>query len=452
MKKVVIAIQHRARSVRFDVPDTTIFRNGGFDLHYSFDIEPSERGLLSMAVGLLAPIIARKFPGEVEIVLPQTIPHADALAWRQYHKLPPRIHLRTAADTNVPAPPAPSADSAVGLLYGGGKDSVAALTLAEELYPSSPKHLLRLHWSAQSPERHKAAFENFALPRLREHVEFDYFSVASTMHAELVDRTDAASIHLARYLCSFIPYVEKLRPRYLCHGYDALEFHGSAYRRAHPQVLRYIDGVYRRMGVPTTIRSLCFALPPKLNFGIVAKLRPELVPAMYMCESLDTRWCYRCRKCFTYGILCLAHGIEAEGFDLLRMFDPANPYMVRVAGELADLAPGAPNQQLLDLVAYPAHVQATSGWGHEVANGARKMALPAGSISTLDRLFSTLQPIALPHMDKLWLQAAAYEGGPQFADALRAIADSHGFELLESAPVTGHVKGAEVSYLVSDIE
>lgn len=450
MKRVRIEISPRHRGIRFDLPGTRMFKGGGFDLDYSFDIDTSERGLLSMGVGLLAPIITRNFPGEVEIVLPQPMPAADVLAWRRYHQLPSRIHIRSSADPAGPDPAQaePPPAGPIGLLYGGGKDSVAALTLAERLYPADPKDLLRLHWNAKSPERHRQAFEGVVLPALAQHTSFEYFSVTSTMHAELFDRADAASIHLARYLCSFIPYIEARHPRFLCHGYDALEFHGTAYRRAHPQVVGYIDGIYRSLGIPTKIRSLCFALPPKLSFGLVSKTRPELVSAIYMCESLDSHWCYKCRKCFTYGILCLANRVEPDGFQFQRMFDRENPYIDKIVKHLAR----PDSTEFAELLAYPAHFQAASGWGPDVVHGAKELGLPAASTSVLEALFKAIQHHARPHMDKLWIQAAAYEGGPEFAQGLLSMAEQHGIPVLDSLGTDGTVKGKDVRYLMSDIE
>src|SRR5690606_28753439 len=101
MKRVRIEISPRHRGIRFDLPGTRMFKGGGFDLDYSFDIDTSERGLLSMGVGLLAPIITRNFPGEVEIVLPQPMPAADVLAWRRYHQLPSRIHIRSRSEEHT---------------------------------------------------------------------------------------------------------------------------------------------------------------------------------------------------------------------------------------------------------------------------------------------------------------------------------------------------------------
>ncbi|MEZ0470918.1 hypothetical protein [Luteimonas salinilitoris] len=454
MKRIRIEINASRRGIRFDVPGTRMFKSGGFDLQYSFDTSTSDRGLLSMGLGLLAPIIDRNVPGEIEIVLPQPMPEADVLAWRRYHMLPSRIHVRTATTQHKPLARSsePSGNSPIGLLYGGGKDSVAALVLAEQLYPNRPRDLLRMHWSAKSPERHREAFESHVLPTLGKRTSFEYFSVSSTMHAEVIDRADAASIHLARYLCSFIPYIEARHPHFLCHGYDALEFHGSAYRRAHPQVLRYIDSVYRDLGVPTTIRSLCFALPPKLGFGMIAKLRPDLVPAIYMCESLDARWCYKCRKCFTYGILCLAYAVEAEGFDLQRMFNPAGSYMTRIAAQLERTDSSYTPLELADLLAYPAHFQAVSGWGEDVVRGARVLKLPTEATSLLERTFLAIRSHSRLHMDELWIQAAAYEGGTDFARGLRTIGERHDLGLLDLPAVGGTVKGKNVRYLMFDIE
>src|SRR5690554_3134495 len=138
MRKIRIDIDRRRNGVRFYVAGARLFKGAGFDLSYSFDTTLSERGALSMAIGLLGPIIARRVPGEVEIILPEPMTESDMQAWRSYHKLPARIHIATRPEG--PNPPQNSqssrADSPIGLLYGGGKDSVAALTLAEALYPS----------------------------------------------------------------------------------------------------------------------------------------------------------------------------------------------------------------------------------------------------------------------------------------------------------------------------
>lgn len=452
MRTIKVEVDVQPRSVRFALPGTKIFKNGGFDLQYSFDIAPSERGLSSMAIGLLAPIIARNIRGNVEIALPTPLDQADLLAWRDYHQLPERIHV-SGLPSAVTSPTRPiEHESPLALLYGGGKDSVAALTIARELYPSSPLHLLRLHWNAKSPTRHKEAFEGYVLPELRKHTSFAYISVQSSMHAELVERTDAASIHLARYLCSFLPYVEMQNPRFLCHGYDALEYHGTAYRRAHPQVLRYIDSVYHRLGAATVIRSLCFATPPKVSFSLISSLRPELVPAIYMCESLEQRWCYNCRKCFTYGLLCLAHRLTPRSFDFQRMFSPTTPYMSRISQQLARLDGQSDIEGLSGLLAYPAHFQAVSGWGPEVVKGAATLNLPDSAIAVIQTLFVLIDGFARPEMNSFWSKAALYEGGPAFSKALEALATNASISSCTDSPISGHVKGAPVSYLMGDIE
>lgn len=454
MRTIKIDIDSRKNGVHFSLTGARLFKGAGFDLTYSFDTALSVRGALSMAIGLLGPIIARKVPGEVEVVLPEPMAESDMEAWRSYHKLPTRIHIATRSDVPNPRPTPQSqnGNGPIGLLYGGGKDSAAALTLAEALYPTHPRHILRLNWNATSPERHRDAFERYVLPRLRPHTKFDYYWVTSTMHAELIDRTDAAAVHLARYLCSFIPYLEVQRPRFLCHGYDALEFHGSTYRRAHPQVLRHVDRVYAALRLPTTLRSLCFSLPPSVTFGIVARLRPELVSAIYMCESLNSRWCYRCRKCFTYAILCLMYEVRPHGFDLDEMFASSNPYMRRILEELEKSSSVCVNERLAELLAYRAHFQAVSGWGSAVIRGAKRMPLTDAAIGMLVRIFSTVQGHATPHMNDIWLRAAAYEGGEDFERQIRTLSHAHGFTTSDFAPIPGNINGNKVRYLLSDIE
>ena len=49
---------------------------------------------------------------------------------------------------------------------------------------------------------------------------------------------------------------------------------------------------------------------------------PELLPVAVMCTqgNAEQRWCYRCAKCFNWGIYGLAAGFIDDRFDFDRSF------------------------------------------------------------------------------------------------------------------------------------
>lgn len=452
--QVQISPSCRGREIRFQVEGELagIFKSGGFSLFHSFDISPSDRVLSSMAIGLLTPILAHYLQSgeEHQIHIATGVWTDDIPHWERYLRLASTIRfsgpIGKAPASSAVAPT--DRRSAIAYLYGGGKDSAAMLALMQKAYPESTAHILRLHWS-KSSAAHRSIFEQEVLRPLRKVAEFEYFSVESTLHAELADYKDAARLHLGRYLAGFMAYLERENPRFICHGYDALEFHGEAYRRAHPSVVRHVDAVYANQGWPTRVRGPCFGFPPYANFRLINACRPDLLEHVYMCESLKSRWCYDCRKCFTFGILCLATQSRPRGFDMGRMFSEENSY-IRSMQEFRAFAdgPGVMPGKLAQKLAYKTHLPAVYEWieaalaaeDDDVSQFAREVLAGAAKSASLN---------FVPELNSVWEAAVRAEGGDHYRNVAMELCDEAAIPVLttnERVHLGSRVEGRKVSY------
>ncbi|MCJ8189924.1 hypothetical protein [Sphingomicrobium aestuariivivum] len=249
----------------------------------------------------------------------------------------------------------------VAHLYGGGKDSLAAYGMLDEIYPDAEHHLLRLHWSPYGAEKHQKAFDEGALKFLPEKFAKNYFWARSDLHKQLRTWDNCNCWHMALYFAIFLPYVLKFAPRTMNFAYDALEYYDPVrdpakpfrFRRGHPVTTELFEQYYRTLGADTRITDISFGITPNAHFRIVARRYPELFNAMYMCEGTDERWCGFCQKCFQFIIYCLANSIRPEGFPTEILFKEGNR-----GAKVAELLESGETNKLLPTICAPIHFEA----------------------------------------------------------------------------------------------
>lgn len=206
----------------------------------------------------------------------------------------------------------------VALLYGGGKDSLGALSVFSNAWPDRELSLLRVHWSKQSVERHRSIFNTEVIARLRKSFDFNYLECSSTFHRNLVDRKSAHHVGLSFYHACMLPYYRTYHFEAVNYSYDALEFHttpSQGYVSLRPEAARQTSMILDALGMKTKIRNISFGIPSFLHFDIVKLTNAKNLAMMYMCEDTRSRWCYNCRKCFTFALLGLEAGMKEEDLE-----------------------------------------------------------------------------------------------------------------------------------------
>lgn len=204
------------------------------------------------------------------------------------------------------------------LLYGGGKDSLGALSVYSNAWPDRELSLLRVHWSKQSVERHRSIFNAEVISRLRNSFEFNYLECSSTFHRNLIDRKSAHHVGLSFYHACMLPYYRSYHYESVNYSYDALEFHTTpslGYASLRPEAARQTSTILDTLGIKTKVRNISFGIPSFLHFDIVKLTNPKNLPLMYMCEDTRSRWCYNCRKCFTFALLGLESGLKEQDIE-----------------------------------------------------------------------------------------------------------------------------------------
>jgi len=206
----------------------------------------------------------------------------------------------------------------IALLYGGGKDSLGALSIYSNVYLNEEISLLRVHWSKQSVTRHREIFNSQVITKLGKKFKFRYLDCSSTFHQNLVHRKYAHHVGLSFYHSCMLPYYDKYNFSIVNYSYDALEFHTSpsiGYLSLRPETARTTDSILKNIGIYSKIRNISFGIPSFLHYDIVKRIDKNNLSLIYMCEDTHSKWCYNCRKCFTFGLLGLESGIESKLID-----------------------------------------------------------------------------------------------------------------------------------------
>jgi len=327
---------------------SNLFRDGRdfVELQYHQQVKLDSELAYNQLMAMFFPILHGAIQGDVLVEFAETLPKDQIQRWMGMHSLHSiqnsslrKDSIRVVSPMSEDSQPKERLenppDGGIALLYGGGKDSLGALSLFSRLYPEEKLSLLRIHWSRQSVSRHRSIFNENVIDLLQDRIDFDYLECSSTLHINLKDRKTAYHVGINFYHACCLPYYANSRFKIVNYSYDALEFFTSptmGYLSLRPEQAKETTNILHGLGIPSSIRNISFGIPSFVHFDIILSDERGLIPITYMCEDTNERWCHNCRKCLTFALLCLeAELTSAEsGIDYSRLFSSTGYFGIKV--------------------------------------------------------------------------------------------------------------------------
>jgi hypothetical protein len=323
-----IILNNKVRFSWTSAPLSKLFRDGKdyVELEYHQEVKLTYRIAYNQLCALFFPILHSAIQGKVYVQFEEIIPMESIQNW---------LEIRNCTSVSIVSQMSQSKviqevieenkQPGIALLYGGGKDSLGALSIYSNMFPDEKINLLRIHWSRQSVTRHRSIFNQKVVTPLQEKIDINYLECSSTLHQNLINRKTAHHIGINFHHACCLPYYSQHHFRIVNYSYDSLEFFtkpSRGYLSLRPEKAKEMSRILHGLNIPTSIRNISFGIPSFSHFDIIKKDKRNLTAHTYMCEDTRERWCHNCRKCFCFALLCLESKIPSyeSGIEYNRLF------------------------------------------------------------------------------------------------------------------------------------
>ena len=207
-----------------------------------------------------------------------------------------------------------------GLLFGGGKDSLASLGLLLETGTNVGLISYSFSYIGQVIQNEKRREENSAIKYAKEKgINVDI------IRTNIVHLLAKSPLHFELYTSSVLPvlnardYGNLLFCVEMCHYYTSTNGQVNKiprFRRSRPEINRLISSHYKsNLGVNCNVLNLHLPISEYGTYLLLTKRYSELLPNLLMCEgSTDSKikWCGNCTKCAEHVIFSLASNTKSE--------------------------------------------------------------------------------------------------------------------------------------------
>lgn len=414
------------------------------EIEYFEDFQFDLRIAYNQMICLLFPILNEYVPGLIEIHFEDILFRSDVDHWIKLRDLSNIVVMTDLAigDGEVhlqPTEPAIEPEAGdISLLYGGGKDSLAALSIFSRIYSKEKIHILRVHWSRQSPTKHRKIFSEQVIQPLSKIFNVNYVECTSSLHRNLKNRKTAHAIGIHFYHGCLLQLYSKYQFRIVNYSYDAMEYFTSpkiGYPSIRPEKAAETSKLFQNLSIHTDVRNISFGIPSFLHFDIIKSDHRNLISLTYMCEDTKQKWCYNCRKCFTFGLFGLenAYNSSAIDFSYEKLFSEEGYFTQKIQPLLQAIAQldghglnTTPKKNLYDpVLAYKAQF---ASFRHSLAQIDRSKLLnleilSLENIEKIDLLCQTYSQINL-ETRQLWVKALQFEAkhdAPQLLEFFTSI-------------------------------
>ena len=423
-----------------------LFRNNlnYIEIEYYEDFNFDLRIAYNQMMCLLFPILNEYLPGLTEVHFEDILLRSDVNRWIKLRDLSSIVVMTDLALESggvhlQPTKPMIGTETGeISLLYGGGKDSLAALSIFSRIYTKEKIHILRVHWSRQSPTKHRKIFSEQVMQPLSKIFNVNYVECTSSLHRNLRNRKTAHAIGIHFYHGCFLQLYSKYQFRIVNYSYDAMEYFTSpkiGYPSIRPEKAAETSKLFQNLSITTNVRNISFGIPSFLHFDIIKSDHRNLIPLTYMCEDTKQKWCYNCRKCFTFGLFGLENAYNSKliDFSYEKLFSQEGYFVQKILPLLETNAQHGnqglditPNKNLYDpVLAYKAQF---ASFRHSLAQIERTKLLnleilSLENIETMDLLCQMYSQTNL-ETRQLWVKALQFEAkhdAPQLLEFFTSI-------------------------------
>lgn len=331
-----------------------LFRAPRFFVRYpGVDLERSSpEARWAVFLGLVMPLYAYAFK-TLSVVLPESVDRELVSLWLSYHDLG-NVRIGPLHD-GVIAAPAVAEPQRVGILFGGGKDSLFAAGVLQELFGPENVTLLSCVFPTQkrNVKQVEARRDAFALQPVTRVLGVGAQKLITDLRGVLRRGTDTHRLHSSLYHALYAPLVPALGLDLITHSNEFNHYWTAPgkqglmprfnYRRSRPE---YDDFVAARLGGvlgrPFQIKNLNFCLSKEGSVRVLQQRYPALLDEIMMCEATPDprqRWCGKCYKCFQYALYALYFDLRPRELDL-RWFFADSPFVDKALRAIAEAREG----------------------------------------------------------------------------------------------------------------
>lgn len=299
-----------------------------YDFH-DIDIQDiPDAYLFNILFGIMFPSWTKM--DRAEITSAEKLPNEIFLLWKKYTDAK-NIILKSESN------PTPTLDikegNEIGLLFGGGKDSMMGLGVLSEIHPEKSIKLL----SFLHPQSSGVDFKQKLLQRRQnlvlDHVEHlrkcEVILIETDYLGKCLSQDAKNAPHISFYTSTFPILSKKLGIAEFIFNYEIPHYwvkkkdvaaYTPFFKRSRPEFIEFLSIEYSRflnheihitnMGAPTGINT---------HYKIVQQRYNDLFPYTLTCETIlnmNKRFCLKCNKCFYYFLYTNSIGSKDEQFDI----------------------------------------------------------------------------------------------------------------------------------------
>lgn len=233
----------------------------------------------------------------------------------------------------------------VGILFGGGKDSMFTLDLFRKILPNDKITLLSftipdLHVSLDELEirRHK-----YALLPAMESYDVETCTVRTNVRGRFQN-----TLHIELYLACLLPVIRALEITDLTFSYEYCHYWAQSssgreqldFKRSMPEYTELVSRAYsRHLDIKLSIFNSNHCMTELSSFGYFVDSLKKKRTKIMMCESTgstDKKWCCSCTKCAEFVLYSLFYGYDQKEININEFFKNS-PYIKDVIFKIYNL-------------------------------------------------------------------------------------------------------------------
>lgn len=326
-----------------------LFRRTEFYICYpGLSIEGISRDLAWSMFSCLVISLYARLSRSVHVVFPEPVADVAVETWLSYHDCA-NVTAENVVRKGLPAHPGTPDSGKVGVLFGGGKDSLFAVGVLSELYGASNVTLISCVFPVQRAEmkRVEERRDRLALLPLQQKTGVNVQKIVTDFRGNLADGFVTKHLHSALYHGLYMPLVPVLGLELVTHSNEFNHYWTSqvsgqrtfGFRRSRPEYDDFVaDRISRVGGHPYRAKNLNYCIAKEGGIAILIDRYPELLENIMMCESKtdpNVRWCSKCYKCFQYAVYAVYFDLETKDIDLDWFFS-RSPFVLSMLEMIAE--------------------------------------------------------------------------------------------------------------------
>ncbi len=307
--------------------DPYIFKKHEFYIKYDCisiaDIDDTV--FYEIILGLMIPIL-NSLKEEILIILPKEISEKTVNFWLSYNETTNVKVFPTVREHRIISAEK-IANKKMGILFGGGKDSLYSYKLNQEIFQKENLLLVSFVFPVNYATKNDLDLrrDTFALNQMIEdgvavqkiytdfRSIFDKYSFFNTIHTQL-------------YFLMSLPLFLKYNLAYLTYSYEFTHYWNMNnenepffhFKKSRPEFDQFLSEYFQdRFEKKIKIYNSNYYLSETLAFQLLND-RYKALNELMMCEAeinTDKKWCEKCYKCGEYVLYCLSNKFEDQQLD-----------------------------------------------------------------------------------------------------------------------------------------